>query len=66
MNLLLIETDLQILKTKLWLPKVKPRSWTVNQQLRINIHMLLYIIRTYYITQRTILKFCDNLCEKRT
>ena len=66
MNLLLNRNRLKVLRTKLWLPKVKPwGSRIVNQPLRINIHMLLHITRACCITQRTILKFCDNLYEKR-
>ena len=36
------EMDLQISETNLWLPKGK-RGGGINQELRINIHTLLYI-----------------------
>ena len=37
-----IETDLQIWKTNLWLPKRKHGEW-INQELGMNIYILLYI-----------------------
>ena len=37
------ETDLQISKTNLWLPKGKHRGGGINQELGMNIHTLLYI-----------------------
>ena len=37
------ETDLQISKTNLWLPKGKCEGGGINQELGINTHTLLYI-----------------------
>ena len=37
------ETDLQTLKTNLWLPKGKHSGGGINQEFGINIHTLLYI-----------------------
>ena len=40
------ETDLQISKTNLWLPKGKHGGEGINQELGINIHTLLYMRQT--------------------
>ena len=37
------ETDLQTLKTNLWLPKGKHGGEGINQELEMNIHTLLCI-----------------------
>ena len=39
------ETDLQVLKTNLWLPKGKHGGGGINQELRMNMHTLLHIYK---------------------